>query len=527
MTGPLDEPGPAWWRNAVIYQIYVRSFCDADGNGVGDLTGIRARLPYLRDLGVDALWLTPFYPSPMADHGYDVADPRQVDPLFGDLADFDALVADAHALGLRVTVDVVPNHSSYRHEWFQAALAAGPGSAERERYLFRDGRGTTGAEPPNNWESVFGGPAWTRVPDGQWYLHLFAPEQPDLNWRNPEVDGDYEQTLRFWLDRGVDGFRIDVAHGLLKDPALRDNPEPALVGMFAADPSVQYTWDQPDVHAVYRRWRAVLDSYPGDRMAVGEVWVYDDEALARYVRPDELTIAFNFRLLRAEWTAEDLRDAIDHSLAAMSGVGAPATWVLSNHDVTRHVTRYGGGAAGQRRARAAVLLMLALPGPAYVYQGEELGLPEVELPDDVLQDPIWTRSGHTERGRDGCRVPMPWVGTEVPYGFSPAGTPTWLPMPADWSGFTVAAQDGDPGSMLELYRRVLRLRHELAGRGDGELAWEPAPAGALVFRQGDIVCAVNLADAALPLPDGELLVCSGPLAAGALPRDTAAWVRVG
>ncbi|MDQ6650320.1 MAG: glycoside hydrolase family 13 protein [Actinomycetota bacterium] len=519
------RPDRSWWRDAVFYQVYVRSFSDSDGNGIGDLAGVRARLPYLRDLGVDALWLTPFYPSPMADHGYDVADPRGVDPLFGDLADFDALVSDAHQIGLRVTVDIVPNHSSDRHEWFRAALAAGPGSPERDRYLFRDGRGPGGAGAPNNWESVFGGPAWTRVPDGQWYLHLFAPEQPDLNWRNPEIGADHERTLRFWLDRGVDGFRIDVAHGLLKDPALRDNPEPALVGMFAADPAVQFTWDQPDVHAVYRRWRLVLDSYPGERMAVGEVWVYDDEALARYVRPDELSMAFNFRLLRADWSAAELRDAIDHSIAAMSGVGAPATWVLSNHDVTRHVTRYGGGALGEARARAAVMLMLALPGPAYVYQGEELGLPEVDLPDEVLQDPIWTRSGRAERGRDGCRVPMPWIGSEPPYGFAPAGTPTWLPMPAGWEGYTVAAQDGDPASTLELYRRSLRLRHDLPALAEAALAWLPASEGALVFARGDVVCAVNLSADPLELPAGELLLCSKSLVDGGLPTDAAAWLR--
>lgn len=361
--------------------------------------------------------------------------------------------------------------------------------------------------------------------DGQWYLHLFALEQPDLNWRNPDVGADYEWTLRFWLDRDVDGFRIDVTHGLLKDPELRDNPEPALVGMFAADPAVQFTWDQPDVHAVYRRWRTILDSYPGERMAVGEVWAYDDEALARYVRPDELTIAFNFRLLRAGWSPEELRDAIDHSIAAMSGVRAPATWVLSNHDVTRHVTRYGGGALGHQRARAAALLMLALPGPAYVYQGEELGLPEVELPDHVLQDPIWTRSGHNERGRDGCRVPIPWIGHVPPYGFAPGGTATWLPMPADWAAFTVAAQDGDPRSMLDLYRRAMELRPELAGAD--ELHWQPSPADALVFSRGQVWCAVNLGAAPIDLPDGELLLCSGPLAGGRLPADTAAWGRAG
>ncbi len=518
---PADRP---WWRDAVLYEIYVRSFADSDGDGVGDLAGIRSRLPYLRELGVDALWLTPFYPSPMADHGYDVADPRDVDPLFGSLAGFDALVADAHALGLRVTIDVVPNHSSDRHPWFAAALAAAPGSAERDRYIFRYGRGPEGAEPPNNWDSVFGGPAWTRVPDGQWYLHLFAAEQPDLNWRNPDVRADYERTLRFWLDRGVDGFRIDVAHGLVKDEQLRDNPgrfEPDRLGHGEND---RNSWDQPEVHQIYRDWRRLLESCGGDRMVVGEVWLRSVEATARYVRPDELHLAFNFRLTLATWDAAELRAAVDDSLAAMREVGAPASWVLSNHDVIRHPSRYGGGTVGRQRARAAALLLLALPGVAFLYAGEELGLPEVDVTPAARQDPIWERSGHTRLGRDGCRVPLPWSGGASPYGFSVDGVAPWLPMPPDWAALTVAAQEADPDSTLGLYRRALVLRRSEVADRPAELRWIGNAEDCLTFARGAFVCVVNLSETPAPLPPGRLLLASATLADGCLPADAAAWL---
>jgi alpha-glucosidase len=392
-AGEADGP---WWRSAVIYQIYVRSFADADGDGLGDLPGIRSRLPYLRQLGIDAVWLTPFYPSPQADAGYDVADSRDLDPRFGTLGDFDGLIADAHALGIRVIVDIVPNHTSSAHAWFHAALAAAPGSRERARYLFRDGPATDGDEPPNDWQSTFGGSAWTRVVDGdgrpgQWYLHLFDSGQPDLDWMNDEVRAEFESILRFWFDRGVDGFRIDVAHGLAKDPEMPD-----LAGRFRPGPapSGHPHWDQDEVHDVYRAWREISDSYPGERVFVGEIWLHTPEQVARYVRPGELHTAFNFHFLLAPWDATAMRAAIDRSMGALVEVGAPPTWVLSNHDVTRHVTRYGGGEQGRRRARAAALLMFALPGGAYVYQGDELGLEEVEdLPDDVRQDPTFFRTG--------------------------------------------------------------------------------------------------------------------------------------
>ena len=545
--------GPEWWRTAVIYQVYIRSFADADGDGVGDLAGIRSRLPYLRELGVDAVWVTPFYPSPMADGGYDVADYRDIEPVFGTLADADALVADAHDLGIRVIVDIVPNHSSDRHAWFQAALAAGPGSPERGRYVFRPGRGPDGAEPPTDWQSTFGGPAWTRVPDGEWYLHLFAPEQPDFNWENPEVVEEFEDILRFWLDRGVDGFRIDVANALKKDqffPDVGDEDESVLV---PHEGPAHPFWDRDEVHEVYRGWRKVSDSYAGDRAFVAEAWVDDPARLAMYTRPDELHTAFNFSFVRAAWDADELRRTIDVSTAAATDVGAPTTWVLSNHDVTRHATRYarldrtGGGVAddervrpdtpldpelGLRRARAAVLLLLGLPGSAYVYQGEELGLPEVvDLPEEVLADPIWERSGHRVRGRDGARVPVPWERTGPSLGFG-SGAP-WLPQPADWGARSVQAQQGVDGSTLELYRSALRLRRELLGSGGGDLEWLDSPAGSLVFRRrtpaGEVLCAVNLDRQEIDLPTyGRVLLSSIPVDGDhplQLPGDAAVWLR--
>ncbi len=513
-----------WWRTAVFYQVYVRSFADETGDGVGDLAGIRSRLPYLAELGVDALWITPFYPSPMADHGYDVADPRDVEPVFGDLAGFDALLADAHARGIRVTIDLVPNHSSHDHEWFQEALASPPGSAARARYLFRDGRGPDGSEPPNNWPSVFGGPAWTRVPDGQWYLHLFAPEQPDLDFTNPEVVEDLETTMRFWLDRGVDGFRIDVAHGMAKPEGLPDMVPMEDTGLLADHGPGDHRFDQDGVHLVHRRVRAVLDGYPGT-MAVGEVWVADDDRLAEYLRADELHLAFNFKLLTSAWDPAALRTAIEHSLATVAGTPAPACWVLSNHDRPRHVTRYGDGELGTRRARAAALLQLALPGAAYVYNGDELGMPDVDLPDEVLQDPIWERSGHAERGRDACRVPMPWSGDQPPYGFS-ASTDTWLPMPEGWGPLTVEAQAADPGSVLSLYRAALALRRSSPAVDGDALDWLPAPEGVLAFRRpGGLVCLVNLSGGPVPPPEGQLLLASEPVEGGRLPADGAVWLR--
>ncbi len=521
--------GP-WWRDAVVYQAYVRSFADDDGDGDGDLRGLRSRLPYLHQLGVDALWLNPCYPSPLADGGYDVADYRDIDPRFGTLDDIDDVIHEAHALGIRVLMDLVPNHTSDEHRWFRAALAAPAGSRERNRYLFRDGRGPGGDEPPNDWVSIFGGPAWTRVdePDGkpgQWYLHLFHPKQPDLNWLNGEVRNEFESILRFWFDRGVDGFRIDVAHGLAKDPQLPDlgvDPDHEAAGSHPH-------WDQDEVHSVYRRWRTVADSYE-ERLFVAELFVTPRRA-ARYLRPDELHMAFNFDFLEATWDAAALRAAIDESMAELAEVGARPAWVLSNHDVTRHVTRYGGGTLGTRRARAAALLMLALPGAVFMYQGEELGLPEVvDLPDDVREDPAFLRSGGAERGRDGCRVPLPWSGTEPSFGFGPS-TASWLPQPAEWKELTVERQHDDPASMLWLYRNALALRRRHPALGAGDMTWLDVDDGVLAFsRSPDVLCVVNVVDEPVEVPKrlaryDQIMLASTPMEGTALiPGITAVWL---
>ncbi|MDW4904799.1 glycoside hydrolase family 13 protein [Streptomyces sp. ADMS] len=544
---------PDWWRQAVVYQVYPRSFADADGDGLGDLKGITQRLTHLAALGVDALWLSPFYPSELVDGGYDVADYRDVDPRLGTLDDFDDMVAEAHRLALKVMVDIVPNHTSRRHVWFEEALRSAPGSPARDRYVFRDGRGANGELPPTDWHSVFGGSAWQRVtedqaPDGQWYLHLFTPEQPDLNWANEEIRADFRTTLRFWSDRGVDGFRIDVAHALAKDldVPLRDLGTPELGGeeaLAAFPPGTHPFFDRDEVHEIYRDWRKILDAYTPPRMAVAEAWV-PGARRALYARPDELGQAFNFEYLQAGWDAEELRQVITDSLATARSAGASATWVLSNHDVVRHASRLAlppgtdlnawllsdGTAppvdeqAGLRRARAATLLMLALPGSSYVYQGEELGLPEVaDLPASALQDPIWEQTAHTGKGRDGCRVPLPWTTTGPSYGFGAGGA--WLPQPARFASYAVEAQDGAEGSTLELYRTALGLRRRLlAGEG---LTWatEDAP-GVLDFTRTDgWRCVTNLSDAPVPLPPGGVLLSSAPLEPGGdLAPDTTVWL---
>ncbi|GHH69623.1 alpha-glucosidase [Streptosporangium violaceochromogenes] len=526
-TDRAEETTGRWWRDAVIYQVYVRSFADGNGDGIGDLPGVRSRLPYLAELGVDALWLTPFYTSPMADFGYDVADYRDVDPIFGSLADARALIDDAHRHGLRVIVDVVPNHTSDRHAWFRQAVEAGPGGPARGRYIFRDGRGEGGVLPPNDWESVFGGPAWSRLPDGQWYLHLFAPQQPDLNWENPEVHAEFESVLRFWLDLGVDGFRVDVAHGMVKAEGLPDVGHTGQVKMIGT--GVVPFFDQDGVHEIHRAWRRLLDSYPGERIGVAEAWAPSPARLAAYIRPDEMHQAFNFHFLTTPWEAAGFRAVIEESLETAGLVGAPSTWVLSNHDVKRHVTRYGGGAAGLRRARAAALLMLALPGSAYVYQGEELGLPEVlDLPEEVLRDPQRLRD--PEDGRDGCRVPIPWTGAGPHFGFGPPGTgEPWLPMPLSFGPLSVQAQSGDPLSTLSLYREALRIRRERRAFGDTPPVWLDAPGGTLAFTRGEgFACTVNLTGepAEMPLPGRMLLASARPAVEDGVVRlapDSAVW----
>ncbi|HET7045631.1 MAG TPA: alpha-amylase family glycosyl hydrolase [Gaiellaceae bacterium] len=492
-----------WWRSAVLYQVYVRSFCDANGDGIGDLPGIRSKLPYLRDLGVDGIWLTPFYPSPGADHGYDVADYCDVDPQFGTLADFDALLADAHELGLRMIVDVVPNHTSIAHPWFRG---------HPDWYVRREGRD---GGPPNDWRSTWSGPAWTRDEErGDWYLHLFAPAQPDLDWHNPEVQLAFEDVLRFWLDRGVDGFRIDVAQALFKDPELADVEEPESRPWWA-------DWhtgvNRPELHGLYRRWRHLADAYPGERMFVGELVLRDQQTIASYVRPDELQLAFNFAFLHERFQAAALRGVIDATLAALGQVHATPTWVFENHDVTRLPTRLGGGDDGLRRARAAVLLLLALPGTAFLYQGQELGLEEVDLPDELRQDPIFLRTSGARKGRDGCRVPVPWAEEPGGFGFT-TGTP-WLPIPETWGPVAADVQAEDSASSLALTRAALELRPRL---GKGPFRWLDAPPGVLAFTRGDVRCLVNLDGPDMPV--GEALLASEELE-GTLRPGAAAWFR--
>ncbi|MFD3760660.1 glycoside hydrolase family 13 protein [Streptomyces sp. NPDC058622] len=559
MTQPLVATHPAhaspatdWWREAVIYQVYPRSFADANGDGMGDLPGITSRLPYLRDLGVDAVWLSPFYSSPQADAGYDVADYRVVDPMFGTLDDAVELIGEAHRLGLRILVDLVPNHCSDQHVWFQQALREGPGSRIRERFHFRDGKGPAGELAPNDWESVFGGPAWTRTknPDGtpgEWYLHLFAPQQPDFNWEHRSVRDEFGSILRFWLDLGVDGFRIDVAHGLVKAdglPDLGDHERMRLLGNDAGP-----CFDQDGVHEIYRHWNTVFAEYAGERIGVAEAWAPTLERTANYVRPDELHQAFNFQYLATAWQAGPLREVIQGTLDAMRPVGAPATWVLSNHDVTRHATRFanppglgtqireaGDRVLGLRRARAASLLMLALPGSAYIYQGEELGLPDVtDLPDEVRQDPAYFRGAGQDGFRDGCRVPIPWSGTSAPYGFNQVEDgPSWLPQPEAWANLSVEAQTGRDGSALEMYRSALALRrsHPSLG-GTDNLRWLPSPDGVLFFERTaedgpTFLCTVNVTDTPVTIDTpGKALMASNHTTTGnaqtVLPADTTVW----
>ena len=547
--GP-SAPGDSWWRSAAIYQLYVRSFADGNGDGIGDLPGVRTRLPYLAELGVDAIWFNPWYPSPMSDAGYDICDYRDIDPAFGTLADADALITEAHAHGIRIIIDIVPNHGSDQHPWFAEALAAAPGSAARDRFWFRPGRGPGGDLPPNDWQSIFGGPAWTRItePDGspgQWYLHLFAPEQPDFNWASAAVREEFEDVLRFWFDRGADGIRIDSAALLTKDSGLPDVAPDQPPG-----PAHPYT-DRDDVHDIYRSWRVLSDQYPG-RVLIGEIWIPDAARLARYVSPGELHTVFNFPYLSCPWDAARLRSVIDHTLALHALAGAPATWVLSNHDVDRIVSRYGRADTafslqqrpyfrgfpvdlelGTRRARAAALLTMALPGSVYVYQGEELGLWEVEdIPDELRQDPIWRRTGGADPGRDGSRVPLPWSGLEPPFGFSPAGAASdpWLPQPKEWRDLTVEAESGSADSMLELYRAALRFRRAEPALGDGPMSWLPSAdgnSGVLTFdRAGSVCCVANLSDVPVALPaHAAVILASGPLTDGLLPPDTSVWLR--
>ena len=543
----VASPGSEWWRTAVIYQIYPRSFADASGDGIGDLPGITARLDDLKSLGVDAIWLSPFMTSPQKDAGYDVADYRDVDPLFGTLADFDAMLGAAHARGIRVIVDLVPNHSSDQHVWFQQALKAAPGSPERARYVFRDGRGENGELPPNNWESVFGGGMWERVTEadgtpGQWYLHIFDASQPDFDWTNEEVREEFRSILRFWLDRGVDGFRVDVAHGMVKEAGLPDYaPVADADSMGGGEENVPY-WGQDEVHDIYRDWHKVMAEYDGDRALCGEAWLPTLKKTALWVRPDEMHQTFNFPYLMTEWDAAALRAVIRDSLDAFGEVGAPSTWVLSNHDVIRHASRLaltadspqGDGigpkskgkpdpVVGLSRGRAATTVMLSLPGSAYVYQGEELGLPEaMEIPDEFRQDPTWFRTNGERYGRDGCRVPLPWTASGAAFGFNDTGA-SWLPQPAEWAGFARDAEEQDPTSTLNLYKALLAERRARA-LGSGSLVWDDVDPAAVAFHRGDLHVVANLGAEPIELGEGVTFVIqSEPFAGTALPPNTAAW----
>lgn len=544
MTHSASTATDSWARNAVVYQVYPRSFVDSDGDGLGNIAGITSKVAYLQDLGVDAVWLSPFYPSALADGGYDVDDYRDVDPRLGTLDDLDALIAALHERGMKLVVDIVPNHTSNRHRWFQAALESEPGSPERARYVFRDGLGPDGNEPPSDWVSHFGGPAWTRVPDGQWYLHLFAPEQPDLDWSNREVHGEFLSVLKFWSDRGVDGYRIDVAHALTKDLSEPLRSKPTVANDATPETGDDPLFDRDEVHTIYEEWRQLFDQYDPPRTAVAEAWVPASRRVL-YARPTELGQAFNFDLLEASWDSDTFRRIIETNIANAAESGATSTWVLSNHDVVRHATRYGLPAGtdleswlfsdgrdaaedvelGRVRARAATALMLALPGSAYLYQGEELGLREVaDIPHDRLQDPVWLRSEHSRKGRDGCRVPLPWTTDAPAFGFSTAEA--HLPQPEWFGHYAASMQLDDPESSLSLYREALRLRRSLSA---GEtLTWGEAPDGVLRFDRTDGWSVVaNFAGDAFPLPAGEVLLATQPLIDGAVPANTTVWFAPG
>ncbi len=538
-----SQAGAQWWRSGVIYQIYPRSFADSNGDGMGDLKGITQRLTHLKDLGVDAIWLSPFYRSPQKDAGYDVSDYVSVDPLFGTLEDFDAMVEEAHRLSLRVMIDLVPNHTSSEHEWFQKALRAAPGSKERSYYHFKNGRGENGELPPNNWQSMFGGPAWTRVEDGQWYVHLFDSSQQDLNWENPMVRDEFENILRFWLDRGVDGFRVDQPHAMAKAEGLPDHPyvEEAGAGFIEGRENPPM-WFQESVHEILRDWRKILESYPGDRAMCGEAYVLPLSFMALWVRPDEFHQTFNFRFLDAGWDREKLVSAIDESFEAFDGVGAPSTWVLNNHDVLRHVSRFGGdygrttasdgvgpnnpqpdNVLGLRKAKAATLFMLGLPGASYLYQGEELGLPDhTTIADEHRQDPTFFRTNGQRVGRDGCRVPLPWELGNSSNGFSQTGQ-AWLPQPQSYAALSRDQQVGKEDSTLTMYQQALKLRRELK-LGEGSFDWV-SKNDVLSYQNQNVLVVHNFSSEPVKI-EGELLLSSMPLAAGnLLPNDTA-WITV-
>ena len=557
----VTKSNAEWWRRAVIYQIYPRSFADGNGDGMGDLKGVTDRLESLKELGIDAIWFSPFFKSPQKDAGYDVADYKDIDPLFGTLADFDTMLAKATSLGIRIIVDLVPNHSSDQHALFQAALKAGKGSPEREMYIFRDGKGWFGRKEPNNWKSVFGGNSWSRVTEpngrkGQWYLHIFDSSQPDFNWDNPKVLEYFDGVLRFWLDRGVAGFRIDVAHGLKKRKGLPDTKDYSTeMGGAKAEEDMTIAeleernpfWGQPEVHEINKRWRKILDEYD-DRVMCGEAWIMPLNRMASWVQPGEYHQTFNFGYMFAAWTKEAQIKSINESLEAFGKVGAPSTWVLSNHDVIRHVTRFGmvngvpqgdgigpnseqpDEAVGLRKGRAATAFMLGLPGGAYIYQGEELGLPEhTTLEGKYREDPTYFRTKGERVGRDGCRVPLPWEAhANASNGFSSTGK-SWLPQPESYARYARNTQQGVAGSTLELYKRLLKERKQF-DLGAGNFRWAPelTDEESLAYINNGVAVIANFGDKAVQLPAGEVLVTTQVdlTAEHELQKDETVWIKL-
>lgn len=556
------NPAAEWWRTSVIYQIYPRSFADADGDGLGDLKGITSRLDSLASLGIDAIWFSPFFKSPQKDAGYDISDYRLIDPIFGTNEDFDILLAKAKSLGIRIIVDIVPNHTSDQHVWFQAALNAAPGSEERAYYHFKEGKGVNGELPPNNWRSIFGGPAWSRINEsdgspGQWYLHLFDSSQPDLNWENPAIADEFDEILRFWLRKGVDGFRVDVAHGMVKraglpdatiyDENLRERPISKL-SMQEAEEAVPY-WGQPGVHDAIRRFRKVIDEFE-DRAMCAEASMSPLPRLAMWVRPDEYHQSFNFDYMHGAYEPAAIKKIVTDSIVEYGKVGASSTWVMSNHDGIRHATRLGiapentprpgdgihptdpapDEALGLRRARAATSFMLGLPGSSYLYQGEELGLPEAwQLEGKYRQDPTYARTNGERIGRDGCRVPLPWeAGVGTANGFNTTGE-SWLPQPDNYRVFSRNLQEGVAGSTLELYKRLLKER-KVFGMGSGAFRWaeEYQDKNTLAYINNDVLVLINFGPEPVVVPAGEVLVTTQHdlTAERELEHDQVVWIKL-
>jgi alpha-glucosidase len=543
-----------WWRKSVIYQVYPKSFKDHSGDGIGDLNGVTEGLGALSELGVDAVWLSPFYNSPQKDGGYDVSDYCSVDPMFGTCDDFKNMAAHAESLGIKTIIDIVPNHCSNEHVMFQAALIAEPGSAERAMFIFRDGKGDDGELPPNNWQSHFGGSAWTRVIEsdgkaGQWYLHLFDTSQPDWNWDNPAVHAEFERILRFWLDLGLSGFRVDVAHALIKKEGLPDWGGKANGKSSEGFPGyLAPMFGQESVHNIFRSWRKILDEYPGERILCAEANVDPVERIADWVREDAMHQAFNFHYLNCQWGAAPIRKVITDSLASFDSVGAPTTWVLSNHDKVRHTTRmamnnkigrHGDGIGpddvqpdtklGLTRGRASTLMMLALPGGVYLYQGEELGLPDnTTMAPQFRQDPTFYRTNGERIGRDGCRVPLPWTENNDSFGFSVTGQ-AWLPQPLDWAEYSREAQEKNADSTLNLYKKALLLRKE-RNLGGGSFAWMPgySDGDVVAFVNGKTLVLMNMGTETATIPTFPVLLSSEGFAGdnGYLEADHAVWMEL-